>query len=394
MKALESIDVRSPVTLNGTLRTQELELATFFGGASFVLGYSDGSSIRTVNSAPSAALSWTNFDTIVDHLVSNRLNCVLTLGTDAPRWTEWTAVVGGTWGSEVNRPPDEAWSQQCADYNAAIARLNSKYRAGGLDPTTKCGIQMTREPCKGGGAGPYVTTAPTYAAPYSGLTNGTWESRADLVALSAVDPDRNLHDQLLYMTQNLNTLGIPLIGPSVESQLGADFTQELATIPNGEWLSSVNVWALDHYKTIDHVQSSNIRSAATAVYDSINYCADEVIAAVPEWATKPCALMEYGASCQQLQLLEGVMASFAHRRRGEILWHLRDKLRSCGRFYWLNFYVSRERSAATDVATFGLINSTGSYNYAAKPFCDGYTASGTAYAPTGGYIAATGETSI
>jgi hypothetical protein len=395
VKAKESVDIRAAVDLDATLRSQELEIAKFFGGASFVLGYNDGTSIRATNSTPSGSLVWTNFDAIVDNLVANRLNCLLTLGTDAPRWTEWKTAVGGTWGNEVNRPPSAAWSQQCTDFNAAIARLKSKYQAAGLDPLTYCAIQMAREPAKGGGNGPHNnTSSSSYDAPYSGLDNGTWETRSDLVVLSAVDPDRNLHAQLLYMTQNINRLGLPLLGPSVESHLGDGFTQELATIPNGEWLSSVDVWSLDHYKTIDNLQATNIRTAATAIYDSINYCADQVIASVTAWATKPIALVEYGGSCQQLQLLEaGLMLNYGHRRRGEILYHLRDKLRSCGRFQWLNFYVSRERTAATDVATFGIINSTGSYNYAAKPFADGYTANGTAYSPTGGYVAASGETS-
>lgn len=386
-KPITSADILAPVTLSAALRTKEIDAAALFGGAAFVLGLSDGTSLRTSGDGTGGAYSWTNFDAIVDDLVSRRMNCMLTIGTDFPRWANMVSSLGVSSWAEVNRPPTEAWPYWVADANAAIARLKSKYLAAGLDPFTKCCIQMAREVAKGGAGGPWNASGiGNYSAPYAALAAGTWERAADL----ASDTTRNVHSQLLYMAQNINTLGIPLVSPSLETQ-PSDVAQELATVVNGAWLSTPDWWAFDHYITLTVAQSQTVKQAATAYYDSIMSTRASIVAAVTAWANKPCVLAEFGGSNTQFKIGSSLHPQHGHARRGEILARTYERLVSHGGFQWINFYAARERTAVSDASIFGLLDSTGAFLYSHRTF-NRMAGNGDSTIPIGGYTAGTSET--
>ena len=385
-RPITSADMRSAVVLSAELRAKEVEVAALFGGGSFVLGLADGTSMRTNGDGLNGTYDWTYFDAIIDPLVARGMSCMLTIGTDFPRWEDMVSDLGVASWAEVNRPPTAAWPYWVADANAAVARLKSKYIAGGLNPFTKCCIQMAREVCKGGAGGPYNASGlGNYSAPYAALASGTWERAADL----ASDSTRNVHSQLLYMAQNINTLGIPLVSPSMETQPG-DFTQELATVVNGDWLSAPDWWAMDHYITLTLAQSQTIKKAATAFYDSIMTTRAAIVAAVTAWASKPCVLAEFGGSNTQFRIGSGYHPQHGHARRGEILARVYERLTSHGGFQWINFYATRERSVVSDASIFGLLDSAGNYLYAHRPF-NRMAGSGDSAVPSGGYTAGTNE---
>lgn len=387
MVARHSVDIKSPVTLDSSLRNAELEIARLFGGAAFTLSPSDGSGIRRTDDIPSSGRVWTLFDTIVDYLVAQRLNCCLVIGMDTPNWANWKAATGGSWGSEKNRPPPEAWPYWVADAQAARDRMVSKYETAGLVPSRYCAVQTAREVCKGSPGGPWVTSGPfAYSAPYSSLADGTWDQASDIGGSG-----RNLHAQLAYFHSNFNRGDLALIGPSVESQ---DLTQERATIPNGTWLASPDYWALDCYPIIDWSRAWTIVGSVNACYDDIMTTVALIRSSVSAWATKPCCLMEYGGTNSKLRLASRQNAKYSHARRGEILSRLQDRLHSSGEFGWLNFYVARERDAGVAEADiYALMDSTGAANYAYRVFNRKKLSSGEPTAPSGGYVAGSSETS-
>jgi hypothetical protein len=380
------MDIRACVTLDSALRTAEIDMAKFMGGARFSLGLGDGSSMRQ-NTTLAAAYVWTNVDAVIDPLVAAARPCIIILGTDFPKGAQIASDLGVSTWVEINRPREAAWPYWRADHAALIAYVKAKYLAAGLNPADYVFIQMANEPNKGGAGGPWNASGNgNYSAPFAAMALGTYDRASDLTA----DTGRNLHAQLNYMAANLDKSGLLFLGPSIETQ-ASDFAVELATIVNGDWLSYVDIPAFNHYPLLTYNQTGTHRAFVRAYYDSIMSVKAQIIAAVPSWASKPFALTEFGATMNMIRFGSGYPYSqFGHQRRWEYILALKDKLETCGEFAHISVYCTRERTSVADGSLYGAIKDDGTYTYGWRPFAR-RNGTSTASPPSGSYAGAASE---
>lgn len=400
------LDCRAAVTLDSTLRQQEIDAACGVGkGARFGLGSYDGSSIRRgPNDTPASAYNWSNLEAITDRLIAaNDLTgnsrpgySLLVIGTDAPNWTAYKNAVGGTWGNEANRPPPESWPYWAADAQAAVDHVIAEYEAAGLDPLEYCMFQLGNEVGVGGAGGPWATAGPfVYEAPYDSLDEGEHDYPGN------VSSRRNVADQLAYLVSNVDFRGCRVIGIAHETDRDSiAFTNELASfIGLSAHFPAVNRPALNHYINVQNGWTLVERSRfVTKYYDSILYCRDAIAVAaetaVPGlgWADLPWALTEFGGTLTKCGMNGSAMPQYGHGKRGEFLARIAEKLLQSGEFEIISFYATRERSVVTDANLFGLMKSDGTYSLAYRGMAERFSSANADSPPSGSYTTATGET--
>ena len=400
------MDCRAAVTLDTTLRAQEIGAACGIGrGARFGLGSYDGSSIRrSPNDTPASAYNWSNLEDITDRLIAGTDldgndrpgHCLMVIGTDAPNWTTYKNAVGGTWGTEPNRPAPESWVHWAADAQAAVDHIIADYEAAGLDPTEYCLFQIANEAGIGGAGGPWKSTGPyAYDPPYSGLGEGEHDSAAN------ISDRRNVCDQLVYLVSNVNFRGCRVLGVAHETDTDSvAFVNELSSIVDlAPHLPIINRPALNHYINVQSGWSLCESSRfVTKYYDSIMYCktalAAEVENVIPGlgWDALPWALTEFGGTLTKCGMNGSAMPQFGHAKRGEFLARLAERLLQSGEFEIISFYATRERSVVTDANLFGLMKSDGTYTLAYREMAEHFTGTDASSPPSGSYSTATGET--
>ena len=395
------MDIRGCVTLATGLRQQEIDCACqVASGARFTIGSYDGSGMRTSpNDTPASAVSWVNFDDVVDRVIAQEGISLLIIGTDAPNWAAWRTAVGGDWdpGSdgrlEPNRPPPEAWPYWAADAQLAIDRLILKYTSAGLDPLYYCRFQIANEVGKGGAGGPWSSTGPYgYDAPYSSLVEGEHDSPGAVGR-------RNVADQLTYLVNNVDFRGCRVIGIAHESDRDSvAFANELLSMNDLRGhLAAVTCPALNHYTNAHFWQVVHKRRYVEAYYDSVMYCRDAIIAAVESvmpglgWDSLPWALTEFGGTLTKMKMGGAEWPQFGFAKKGEYLAAVADRLLGSGYFELISLYSTRERDAVADSALFGLMKVDGTYSIAYKHFARRAGIDATS-PPSGSYSTSTGET--
>ena len=399
MRTVVCTDIRAAVTLDSTLRTQELNLAGLMGGARFNLGYGDGSSIRTSpNDVPSSPLRWTNLDTIVNALVASRSVCCLLIGTDVPNWTAWKTAVGGSWGNEINRPPPEAWPQWALDIQEVVWRIRAAYASAGLDPDWYARFLISNEINKDGAGGPWLTAGPfTYASPFSDLEPGEIDGAEAGLSSWSGGFGRNVGAQLAYLVNNVNFGGSIVMGTSHETQTGTDFTNEkLSLYQIGESAAACDNLCLNHYVQWSWGYTLHPDKFASEYYDSGLTTRDELVAAywtnaAVDVSGKPCSWTECGATMDQLLFGTQALTKHGHYARGDYLRAFLELAVAKGDFDLVSLYVSRERSVVADGPLYGLMKSDGTYTGAYRAIAQmcGQTAT---TPPSGSYATASGET--
>lgn len=400
------MDCRAAVTLDTTLRAQEIGAACGIGrGARFGLGSYDGSSIRrSPNDTPASAYNWSNLEDITDRLIAGTDldgndrpgHCLMVIGTDAPNWTTYKNAVGGTWGTEPNRPAPESWVHWAADAQAAVDHIIADYEAAGLDPTEYCLFQIANEVGIGGAGGPWKSTGPyAYDPPYSGLGEGEHDSAAN------ISDRRNVCDQLVYLVSNVNFRGCRVLGVAHETDRDSvAFINELSALVDlAPHLPIINRPALNHYINVQNGWTLAERKRfVTTYYDSILYCKDAIAAEVENvipglgWDALPWALTEFGGTLTKCGMNGSAMPQFGHAKRGEFLARLAERLLQSGEFEIISFYATRERSVVTDANLFGLIKEDGTYSMAYREMARPFTTADVSSPPSGSYSTSSGET--
>lgn len=394
-------DIRAAVTLDAGLRAQELAFAAQMGGARWGLAHYDGSSIRTSpNDVPSSPLRWTNLDSIVNSLVASQTVSLMLIGTDIANWTAWKNVVGGSWGSEVNRPPPEAWVQWAIDVQAVVDRIRAAYTTAGLDPDWYARFQISNEINKDGAGGPWVTAGPfTYAAPFSTLLAGEIDGASAGIAGSSwtTGNARNAGEQLAYLVANVNFHGSIVVGTAHETQTGTDYDNERLSLAQIEASAEACTnMGMNHYYQWQWADSLHPDVWAQKFLDSGLTTRDELIAAygvagVSGMGSKACSWTEFGATMGQLKFGSDVLVKYGHFARGDYIRAFIERAVACGEFDLISLYASRERSVVADSALYGVMKSDGTYTGTYRAL--GRMAGDAALSPpSGSYATASGET--
>mgnify|MGYP001014975300 CR=1 FL=1 len=353
------VDVSGGPAVSADLVAQEMHFATCFDGARVDASYgaTEAAGLRPTGSTPETALVWTGHDRRTTPLVAaGRRKCYLH-GTSAPNHDSWRGAFGLSAWSEVFRPPSAVWAQWIADHQAAIARDRAAYVAAGLDPQRYLFIHAGNESGKGGGGGCHTTDTATFSAPYAALPMGTWERAVDIGGSA-----RNIHAMYEYMAANASKQGLTWIAPSLEASWGADFTQELATIGNGDWHGWFDAWSFHRYDGIGSVPllSLHLPRWLDWRWDRLMAVYSGILAAVPSWAAKPCWLTETGLTLDQLGFGGALLPKDGFRRAGDYMRAWLERLVASGLFGGVSLYAARERTAAAAASRYGVLSQDGS----------------------------------